>query len=138
MPFHIEVCITKHVKLENVAKTLIDQPQEQESGILIVQNKFKGMELESQLGPQSRQIHSSIQTWGREPKGYSHPHTGPQRILMGNHKLEQCQSQVKIASPIMSEATIVETRKQHVGIRVPQLLNVGITTTKWKRLLHLT
>jgi len=34
-----------------VVGALIDQPQDHESGIHVVQNKFKGMELESQLGP---------------------------------------------------------------------------------------
>jgi hypothetical protein len=28
VPFHIKVRIIKHVKLQNVARTLIDQPQE--------------------------------------------------------------------------------------------------------------
>jgi hypothetical protein len=47
VPFHIRACITTHVELQNVAKTLMDKPQEHESGILDVQNKFKGMELVS-------------------------------------------------------------------------------------------
>jgi len=34
-----------------VARTLMDQPQEQESGILVVQNILRNMELGSQLGP---------------------------------------------------------------------------------------
>jgi hypothetical protein len=33
------------------------------------------MELGSQLGPQSQQICSFIQTRSKEPEGYSHPHT---------------------------------------------------------------
>jgi hypothetical protein len=48
------------------------------------------MELGSQLGPQSQQIHPSIQTRNKEPKGYSHPRTAPQWILMGNRILEHC------------------------------------------------
>jgi hypothetical protein len=32
----------------------MDQPQEQESRIFIIQNKFRGMELGIQLGPQSQ------------------------------------------------------------------------------------
>ncbi len=46
------------------------------------------MEIGSQLGPQSQHIGPSIQTRNRELKGYSHPHTTPQWILMGNHKME--------------------------------------------------
>jgi len=80
VPFHIRVSIAMHVELQNVVGTLIDQPQEQESRIVIVHNRFRGMELENQLGPQSRQICSSIQTKSREPEGYSHPHIVPHRI----------------------------------------------------------
>jgi hypothetical protein len=47
VPFHIKACIVRHVELQNVARTLMDQPQLQEPRILIVQNKLKGMELES-------------------------------------------------------------------------------------------
>jgi hypothetical protein len=36
VPFHIIACITRHVELQNVTLALIDQPQEQESGILVV------------------------------------------------------------------------------------------------------
>ncbi len=49
MLFHIKVGIARHVELQNVAKTLMDQPHEQESRIPIVQNRFKNMELGSQL-----------------------------------------------------------------------------------------
>jgi len=62
VPFHIKTSIAKHVELHNVGGALMDQPQEQELGILIVQSRFRGMELGSQLGPQSRQIRPSIQT----------------------------------------------------------------------------
>ncbi len=47
--FHIKVNIARHVELQNVARTLMDQSQEHESRFLIVQNRFKGMELGSQL-----------------------------------------------------------------------------------------
>jgi hypothetical protein len=47
VPFHIRAYITRHVELQNVAWTLMDQPQEHELGIHVVQNKFKGMELGS-------------------------------------------------------------------------------------------
>ncbi len=50
VPFHIKTSIVRHVELQNVARTLMDQSQEQELGILEVQNKLKGMELGSQLG----------------------------------------------------------------------------------------
>jgi len=49
---------------------------------------------------------------------------------MGNHKLEQCQFQVNTISPIVLEAIIVETRKQHVGIKLTQSFNAGITTIR--------
>jgi hypothetical protein len=53
MPFHIRAGIVKHVVLQNVARTLMDQSQEEESGIPIFYNIFKGMELGIQLGPHS-------------------------------------------------------------------------------------
>jgi hypothetical protein len=53
VPFHIKTNIVRHVELQNEARTLMDQPQEHELGISIVYNRFKGMELGSQLGPQS-------------------------------------------------------------------------------------
>ncbi len=34
--FHIRIDIAKHVELQNVATTLMDQPHEQELGILVV------------------------------------------------------------------------------------------------------
>jgi hypothetical protein len=55
----------------------MDQPQDKKLGIHVVQNRFRSMELGSQLGPQSRQIRSYIQTRNRKPKGYSHPQTAP-------------------------------------------------------------
>jgi hypothetical protein len=51
VPFHIKKTIARHVELQNVVRTLIDQPHEQESRIHVVQNWFRSMELGSQLGP---------------------------------------------------------------------------------------
>jgi hypothetical protein len=50
LPFHIRVGIVGHVELQNLAGTLMDQPQEHELGILVVQNILRGIELGSQLG----------------------------------------------------------------------------------------
>jgi hypothetical protein len=36
VPFHIRAGIARHVKLQNVARALMDQPKEQESGIPVV------------------------------------------------------------------------------------------------------
>jgi hypothetical protein len=47
---------------------------------------------------------------------------------MGNHRMEHHRSRTNTTSPIMSEATIVETRKQPARIGVIQSLNAGITT----------
>jgi hypothetical protein len=51
VPFHTKASIARHVELHNVVGTLMDQPHEHELGILVVQNRLKGMELGSQLGP---------------------------------------------------------------------------------------
>jgi hypothetical protein len=48
---------------------------------------------------------------------------------MGNHRLEYRRSRVNIAPPIVSEVVVVETRKQHAGVKITQSLDVGITTT---------
>jgi hypothetical protein len=88
------------------------------------------MELGSQLGPQSRHIHPFIHIKNKEPEGYSHPHFAPQRILMGNHKMEHHQPQINTISPIVSEATIVEIWRQHVKIGVIQSLDACITTIR--------
>jgi hypothetical protein len=40
VPFHIRACITKHAELKNVAGTLMDQSQDQESKIPIIQNRL--------------------------------------------------------------------------------------------------
>jgi hypothetical protein len=69
------------------------------------------MELGSQLGPHSQQIHPFVQIKSRKPKGYSSPQYAPQKIPMGNHIMEHHQPQLNTTSPIMSEATIVETQK---------------------------
>jgi hypothetical protein len=39
------------------------------------------------LGSQSQQIHPSIQIKSIVLKMYSHPHSTPQRIPMGNHRM---------------------------------------------------
>jgi hypothetical protein len=44
-PFHIGTSIVKHVELQNVARALMDQPQEHESRIHVIHNRFRGMEL---------------------------------------------------------------------------------------------
>ncbi len=49
---------------------------------------------------------------------------------MGNHKLKHHQFRINTIPSIISEATIVETWKQHVGIRVIQSLDISITTTR--------
>jgi hypothetical protein len=76
------------------------------------------MQLGSQLGPQSWQIHPSIQTRSRELEVYLHPHFVPQRIPMGNHWMEQCHPQISTTLPIMLEVAIVETRRQPVEVIV--------------------
>jgi hypothetical protein len=45
VPFHIRIGIVKHAELQNVAKTIMDQSQDQELKILVVQNRLRGMEL---------------------------------------------------------------------------------------------
>jgi hypothetical protein len=52
VPFHIRANIARHVELQNVVRTLMDQTHEHELEIHLVYNRFKGMELGSQLGPQ--------------------------------------------------------------------------------------
>jgi len=94
----------------------MDQPHEKELKILVIQNKLKGMELGSQLRPQSRHICPYIQTKNKKPEGYSYPHSTPQKILMGNHKMEHYRFRINIISLIVSKTTIVETQKQLVGV----------------------
>jgi len=57
------------------------------------------MELRGQLRPQNKQINPSIQFRSRVLKVYSHPDSTPQKILMGNQKMENCQTRVTLASP---------------------------------------
>ncbi len=73
VPFHTRTCIARHVELQNVSRALMDKPQEHELGIPIVQNRLRGMELGSQLGPQNWQIRPFIQIRSREVKVYSYP-----------------------------------------------------------------
>jgi hypothetical protein len=65
----------------------------------------------------------------RKLEGYSHPHTTPQWILMGNHRFEHHRSHISTSSLIVLEMVVVETYKPHVGVGVTQSLDVGITTT---------
>jgi hypothetical protein len=88
VPFHIRA--SKHVELQNVARTLMDQTQTQEPKIHVVQNRLKGMELGSQLGPSNQQIRPYVHIRSKEPEMHSHLHSTPHKILMGNHKLEHC------------------------------------------------
>ncbi len=53
VPFHIRAGIARHAKLQNVARTLMDQSHDQEPGNSIVQNKLKSTKLGHQLGPQN-------------------------------------------------------------------------------------
>jgi hypothetical protein len=61
---------------------------------------------------------------------YSHPHSAPQRIVMGNHKMGHHPTQINTSSPRMSEVAIVETQKQPTRIKVTQSLDVVITTIR--------
>ncbi len=47
VPFHIKASIVKHKELQNVARKLMDQPQEQELKKCVIQNIFRGMEFKS-------------------------------------------------------------------------------------------
>jgi hypothetical protein len=70
---------------KSVARTLVDQSQDQEPRIFVVHNRLRGMELGGQLGPQNQHICPSIQFRNRTPKKYSRPHSAPHKIPMGNH-----------------------------------------------------
>ncbi len=61
MSYHIKTFIDRHMELQIVEGTLMDQPHEHELGIYVIWNKLRGMELGSQLGSHSWQIHSFIQ-----------------------------------------------------------------------------
>jgi len=69
------------------------------------------MELGSQLGPQSRQIRLFIQTQGRKLEVDLQPHFAPQRVLMGNHRMEHRHPRINTISPIVLEVVIVEIRR---------------------------
>jgi hypothetical protein len=56
------------------------------------------MELGGQLEPQSRQIHPSIQLKNIIPTVYSHPHSTPRGIPMGNHKMGHHKTRVNSTS----------------------------------------
>jgi len=49
---------------------------------------------------------------------------------MGNHKMEHCWTQINATSPKMSEAKIVKTQRQPVGIEVTQSFNAVIITIR--------
>jgi hypothetical protein len=49
---------------------------------------------------------------------------------MGNRRLEYYQSRVNTIPPIVLEMAVVETWKQHAGIRVIQSLDASIPTTR--------
>ncbi len=50
MPFHIKTGVARHVELHNVAKTLMDQSQDQEPRIHVVQDRLRStLELRGQL-----------------------------------------------------------------------------------------
>jgi hypothetical protein len=51
-------------------------------------------------------------------KVYSHPHSAPQRIPMGNHRMEHRRTRINTTSPIVSEVVVVETRRQSTGVIV--------------------
>jgi len=42
---------------------------------------------------------------------------------MGNHTLKQHQYQINIVPPVVSEATVVETQRQYVGVGVTKSPN---------------
>jgi len=58
------------------------------------------------MGPQSQQIHPFVHIKSKEPKMYSHPRSAPQRIPMGNHKLEHRWTRINTTSLIVSEVAV--------------------------------
>jgi hypothetical protein len=68
------------------------------------------MELGSQLGPQNQQIRSFIQTRSRKTKVHLHPHSTPQRIPMGNHRMEHHHLRINTTSPIVSKWQMLKLR----------------------------
>ncbi len=89
------------------------------------------------MGPQSQQICPFVHIKNKEPKMYSHPHFVPQRIPMGNHKLEHRRIRVNTTSPIVSEMVVVETRKQ-LRVDIIQSLDASITTIGIETFVMLT
>jgi hypothetical protein len=77
VPFHIRADIVKHVELQNVTWTLMDQSQAQKPRILVVQYRPRGMELGNQLGLQSWKILPFVHIMSKKPKVYSHPYSAP-------------------------------------------------------------
>jgi len=57
---------------------------------------------------------------------------------MGNRKLEHRRSHVNIAPPIVFKVTIVETWKQHIGVRITQSFDVSITTITMEMVVTLS
>ncbi len=80
------------------------------------------------MGPQSWQICPSIHIRNRKPEVYSHPQFAPQRIPMGNHRMEHCWPWINTTLPIVSKAVVVETHRQPTGIIIIQSVDANITT----------
>ncbi len=127
VPFHIRVGIVRHVELQNVARTLVDQSQDQEPRLFVIHNRLRGMELGGQLGPQSRHICPSIQFKNKTPKVYSHPHFAPQKIPMSNHIMGHRHIRINLNSPRMSEATIAKSQRHPLGTKVTKSHVIIIT-----------
>ncbi len=79
------------------------------------------MELGGQLGLQSRHICQSIQFRSRAPEVYSHPHSTPHKILMGNHRMGHHHIPINLTSQKVSKATDVEIWKQHAKTEVTKI-----------------
>jgi hypothetical protein len=69
------------------------------------------MELRDQLGPQSQQIHLSIQFKNSTLEVYSHPHSARKIIAIGNHRMGHHHIRINSTSPRMLEAIVVEIWK---------------------------
>ncbi len=59
---------------------------------------------------------------------YLHPHSAPQKILMGHHRIEHHSPRINTSSPIMSKVAIVENRKQPTRVVITQSFDASITT----------
>ncbi len=86
------------------------------------------MELGGQLGPYIQQIYPSIQFKNKTLEAYSHPHSTPHIVPMGNHRLGHHHTRVNSISPRVLKTIIVIFRKQLARTRVIQSFNVIITT----------